>query len=80
MEHCDEPVLVLKSLVAAMKDEGIMYLSTFFDDCNGEDPTHLRKNTIRYNDCAVWAEIIKESGLICTVKNHCGTPKGFVKI
>lgn len=79
MEHCDEPVMVLKSLNDAMKDDGIMFLSTFFNDCDGDDPSHLRKNTIRYEEVAKWWIEVEKIGLYCYKKDPRGVEKGFKK-
>lgn len=79
LEHVDEPELVLKSLIRSMGDDGIMYLSTFFDDCNGIDTSHLKKNTLRYNYPLVWLDIVSQLGLTVFIPDNKGISKIFKK-
>jgi len=79
LEHVWEPEEVLKHMIEHMKDDGIMYLSTFFDDMRGQDPTHLVQNTKRYNDPDIWLNKVRQHGLIPTIFDMNGVPKGFQK-
>ena len=45
LEHCNDVPKVLKALVLGLKEGGFMYLSTFFNDSFGSDPSHLKSNT-----------------------------------
>lgn len=62
MEHCDDPAIVLRSLVDAMNDKSVMYMSVFFDNAGGRDPSHLLKNMKRFN--LSWTQFVKETGLL----------------
>lgn len=57
MEHCDDPIMVLNSLVDAMVDNGIMFMSVFFDNAGGRDPSHLLKNMKKFN--LSWREYVQ---------------------
>lgn len=80
LEHVWEPEEVLDHLKDHLDDDGIMYLSTFFDDMHGEDPTHLVQNTIRYNNPEKWLSIVKKHGLEPIIFDTNNVPKGFRKI
>lgn len=80
LEHVFEPEEVLVHLRDHLKDDGVMYLSTFFDDMHGEDPTHLVQNTIRYNNPEKWLSIVKRHGLEPVIFDTNNVPKGFRKI
>lgn len=79
MEHCNEPVTVMISLINAMKYKSKMYLSTFFDDCGGNDTTHLLKNVKRYQDPKVWYPLIERLGLDLIDRCPNGIPKIYMK-
>jgi len=79
LEHVDEPLELLRALMRMMKDDGIMYLSTFFDDGGDNDPSHLRKNVIKYKNRQMWLGWVIESGLVPITIDVSGVPKGFVK-
>ena len=44
LEHCWEPMKVLTYLVSKLKKYGLIYISDFYDDCQGADPSHLKHN------------------------------------
>ena len=79
LEHVWEPEEVLVHMIDHLKDDGVMYLSTFFDDMRGQDPTHLVQNTKRYNSPDTWLAIVKNKGLVPTIFDMNGVPKGFKK-
>ncbi len=79
LEHVWEPEEVLVHMIDHLKDDGVMYLSTFFDDMRGQDPTHLVQNTKRYNSPDTWLAIVKNKGLVPTIFDMNGVPKGFRK-
>lgn len=80
LEHVWEPEEVLVHMIEHMKDDGWMYLSTFFDDMRGQDPTHLVQNTKRYNNPDVWLSKVRDHGLVPRIFDMNGVPKGFQKI
>jgi 2-polyprenyl-3-methyl-5-hydroxy-6-metoxy-1,4-benzoquinol methylase len=80
LEHVDEPEELLRNLIEHLDDNGYMYLATFFDDMNGHDPSHLYKNTVRYNNYQQWLGRVVQMGIVPTEfdKNKC--ERGFRKI
>lgn len=79
LEHVWEPVNVIKYLVNHLKSGGWMYLSTFFNDIGGADPSHLSKNNIYQND-GMWFSIVEQTGLKRKVKDKNNVWKGFQKV
>ena len=80
MEHVLEPEEVLKHLIEHLNEGGIMWLSVFMDDMDGKDPSHLRRNTERYNNPDIWHAIVEKNGLkplIYTIES--GVIKGWYK-
>lgn len=49
LEHCWDPIKVLRFLVSKVKTGKLMYISDFYDDSQGVDPSHLKHN-FRYQD------------------------------
>lgn len=49
LEHCWDPIKVLWFIVSKVKPGKLMYISDFYDDARGEDPSHLKHN-FRYQD------------------------------
>jgi 2-polyprenyl-3-methyl-5-hydroxy-6-metoxy-1,4-benzoquinol methylase len=80
LEHCDEPEQTLEHMIEHLKVGGWMYLSTFFDDMEGHDPSHLRKNTMRYNDADRWFGMVVRRGLLPFEMDSSGVEKGFQRI
>lgn len=66
LEHCYDPEHALKQLVSHLKDDGYMFLMTWFDDGKGADPSHLRRNTEKYQDSKYAFGLFNECGLIST--------------
>ena len=63
LEHVIEPFEVLKNLVKHLKHNGEMYLTTFFYDCEGVAPQHLKHNVEAYGVAEVAGENIAACGL-----------------
>jgi len=80
MEHVPEPESTMDYILTLLKDKGWMFLSTFFDDCDGTDPSHLKRNTERFNHWQTWLGIVVEKGLFPFVKDEAGVMKGFQKL
>jgi len=75
LEHTLDPPSTLKQLTKHMTNGGLIYLSTFFNDLNGLDPSHLYFNNI-YQDGNLWLKKVTEVGLI-----PCGyDPRGVLKL
>jgi 2-polyprenyl-3-methyl-5-hydroxy-6-metoxy-1,4-benzoquinol methylase len=79
LEHCPEPVIILKQLIKSLKAGGFCYLSVFFNDMNGHDPSHLVSNTQRYDHCQTWNNIVMNEGLIPIAYNEGGSLKVWQK-
>jgi len=80
LEHVLEPERVLEHLTTHLKSGGYLSLSTFFDDMNGQDPSHLRKNKDNhYGDDNYWYPLIESKGYKIALYNEGGTPKIFRK-
>lgn len=79
LEHCEEPVDVLRHLRDHLKINGWMYLGTFFNDLGGIDPSHLKKNN-KYQNFDLWIGIVARLGLMPMIKDQAGVEKGFQRI
>ena len=75
LEHVYDPVATLKNLCSHLKIGGWMYLSHWFEDDHGSDPSHLKRNN-KYRDFDSFTEA---EGLVPLVKNEGNTFKGFQK-
>ena len=62
LEHVWEPEITLLHLTEHLEQFGYLYLSTFFNDMNGHDPSHLVKNNV-YQDVDKWFGIVEGMGL-----------------
>lgn len=49
LEHCWDPIKVLGHIVSRLKKGKLIYISDFYDDAQGTDPSHLRHN-FRYQN------------------------------
>ena len=79
LEHTDEPEEALKALMKLLKDDGWFFLATFFDDCQGTDPSHLRKNVVRYGNYQNWLGKVLQLGLVLVESDKHGIEKGYKK-
>ena len=80
LEHTLEPERVIKHLIEHMNNGGWMWLSVFMDDMQGEDPSHLRNNTERYNNPNTWHSIVESLGLKPMLYSYTsGVLKGWYK-
>ncbi len=62
LEHCWEPINVLKYLVSKMNKYGLIYISDFYDDCRGQDPSHLVRNN-KFQDIKLKFETYASLGI-----------------
>ncbi len=79
LEHVWEPEVTLLHLTEHLEQLGYLYLSTFFNDMNGHDPSHLVKNNI-YQDVDKWFGIVEGTGLKKAFKDENGVWKIWQKI
>lgn len=80
MEHCPDPVATVGMLGRMLKPNGVLHMSTFFNDCDGNDVTHLLRNN-KYQDFNLWlAEGVHPAGLRVYGKDPRGVEKLFEKV
>lgn len=75
LEHCWDPELEASYLWEAARHDALMHLSTFFNDCGGHNPSHLREHH-QFQDVALWLGRLKNLGW--KVAGH--DPRGIAKI
>ena len=78
LEHVREPEVTLLHLTEHLEQFGYMYLSTFFNDMNGHDPSHLVKNKV-YQDIDKWSGIVEGTGLKKAFQDENGVWKIWQK-
>ena len=78
LEHCWNPIRVLSFLVDHLKKGGWIYISDFYNSCNGEDPTHLYHNEI-YQDEDLKHRIYRSLGIELVIYDKNGVGKGWRK-
>ena len=80
LEHVADVEPVLDHLVAHLRYRGWIFLSYFFDDMKGHDPSHLHRNTLKYNNPETFLGILIRRKLIPIVRNEGGTEKIYQKL
>jgi len=80
LEHVADVEPVLDHLVSHLRYKNWMFLSYFFDDMQGHDPSHLHRNTLKYNNPEKFLGILVRRKLIPMVRNEAGTEKVFQKL
>ena len=78
LEHVWEPEITLLHLTEHLEQLGYLYLSTFFNDMNGHDPSHLVKNNV-YQDVDKWFGIVEGMGLKKAFQDENGVWKIWQK-
>ena len=78
LEHCWEPMKVLTYLVSKMKKYGLIYISDFYDDCQGADPSHLKHNNTFQDIDFKWKQYMS-TGIEPFVSDHNGITKVWRK-
>lgn len=78
LEHVWDPESTLLHLVEHLEHMGYIYLSTFFNDMNGHDPSHLVKNNV-YQDVDKWFGIVEGMGLKKAFQDENGVWKIWQK-
>jgi SAM-dependent methyltransferase len=79
LEHVLDPIATLKYIIAHMKMGGEIYLSTFFNDMNGHDPSHLLRNNA-HQDPEKWYGTVFSLGLSPSGYDDVGILKVFTKV
>ncbi len=78
LEHHNNPVKAVWEMVCHLRMGGLLYLSTFFNNINGQDPTHLEYNQI-YQDSYLWESTLRILGLGPAENNENGVLKIYRK-
>lgn len=79
MEHCPDPCATVAILGEMLKQNGVLHMSTFFNDCDGNDVSHLLRNN-KYQDYDLWlAEGVHPAGLSVYGQDPRGVDKLFEK-
>ena len=80
LEHVLEPENIVKEFYEHVSDNGFLYLDVWMDDMNGQDPTHLRINTERYNRPENFINMVKNVGFEPFLfEPDTSTPKMWIK-
>lgn len=78
LEHVWEPGVTLLHLTEHLEQLGYLYLSSFFNDMNGNEPWHLKQNNI-YQDDEKWLSLVEGTGLKREFQDENGVWKVFRK-
>jgi len=76
LEHCPHPCDILWAVGHRLKLNGVLHMSTFFNDCDGEDVSHLLRNN-KYQDFDLW---LKEGVYPAGLREYGKDPRGVVKL
>ena len=79
LEHVNNPVKALWHISNHMKNGGYLYLSVFFNDCDGNDPSHLVWNNV-FQDVSLWYQVMRQLGFELVGRDRAGVAKLFRKI
>lgn len=75
LEHCFDPLEVVRRLYDSMRPGALAHISTWFDSGGGHDVQHLDEHA-KYRDVPLWFAELASVGLV-----PCGTdPRGVVKL
>ena len=75
LEHLVDPVYELRRFAACTLPGALLVLSTFFNSCNGFDPSHLDEHA-QYQDVDKWFAIVKSTGW----EPYANDPRGCLKV
>ena len=78
LEHHNNPVKAVWDMVRHLHMGGLLYLSTFFNNIQGQDPSHLEYNQI-YQDNYLWESTLRILGLEPAENNYDGVLKIYRK-
>jgi len=79
-EHLIDPIGAMQNIADHMKIGAMAYLSWFFDDCEGHDPSHLKQNNIYGDYKGRWYPEMVKAGLIEVERNSANAPKIFKRV
>ncbi len=79
LEHLVDPLGEIKKIHDAMVSNGVMYMGTFFDSCQGHDPQHLDEHKA-YQDCEHWFTLVEEVGFNRAIADQPSAWKTFTKV
>ena len=74
LEHVTDPIYELTRLRSCMVDGGLMYSSTFFNSCEGQDPSHLDEHK-HFQDTELLYKTYEDCGFRLIQRDENGVPK-----
>lgn len=79
LEHIVTPVAELQHIRNSMRHGGILLLGTFFNSCNGHDPSHLDEHEA-FQDTRLWFQIVEGVGFKLVGCDPRGCEKIFERL
>lgn len=76
LEHTADPEAELVRMRKVMKPGGLLWLSTFFNSCDGKNPSHLTSHD-KFQDTELWFSVVKRCGFEHYFSDPRGVPKLF---
>jgi len=76
-EHLLDPAGVLRNIAKHMKVGGKALLGVFFDDMNGHDPAHLKRNNVYGDYKGKWLPELEAAGFVEEGYDYTPTPRLF---
>jgi len=75
LEHIADPVREINKLGEIAKPEALLSLSTFFNSCEGKDPSHLEEHAL-FQELSLWFAKVRYAGWI----PYRNDPRGCLKV
>lgn len=79
LEHVPDPAGMLRRLSDLMRIGGVLFLTTFFNSCDGHDPSHLDEHA-HYQDCEKWFGVVESCGFERRLCDKNGVLKVWQKV
>lgn len=79
LEHCVDPFGELSRIASNMVKGGVIYLSTFFNDVEGKNPSHLSEHH-GYQDTPIYLKAIEDCGFQLIGRDINGCERVFEKV
>lgn len=79
LEHTADPIAELAVMRRALVKGGLLWLSTFFNSCEGKNPSHLTSHD-HFQDCDLWFSEVRKAGFAHFYADPRGVPKLFVAV
>lgn len=79
LEHCIDPFGELHAIHDNMVEGGVLFLSTFFNDVEGKNPSHLREHH-KYQDTPTYLKAIEDCGFRLIGRDENGCERVFERL